>query len=99
MLTEPEDPPPLPGGPTYAELLRMIRLGSLKFTEQDLVSPATQRMLAILVQAESEQRPHKVSYRVGVRGKEAEEQIERLRRDLSQAGLSAKVLFRRVFPL
>ena len=43
-------------------------------------------------QAESEQRPHKVSYHVSVKGKEAEEQIERLRSQLSQAGLSAKAV-------
>jgi hydroxymethylpyrimidine pyrophosphatase-like HAD family hydrolase len=34
-----------------------------------------------------------VSYRVSIKGKEAEGQIEQLRKLLSQAGLSAKVIY------
>jgi len=61
--------------------------------DRSAVVECAAQLSGLSLQAESEQRPHKVSYRVGVRGKEAEEQIERLRRDLSQAGLSAKVIY------
>ena len=44
-------------------------------------------------QGKSEQRPHKVSYTVTVKGKEAAEVITALDRDLAAAGLSAKVIY------
>ena len=44
-------------------------------------------------QGDSEQRPHKVSYRVGVKGKEAEAQISQLEASLKEQGLAAKVIY------
>ena len=44
-------------------------------------------------QGTSEQRPHKVSYTVSVKGKEAQEAISALDRDLKAAGISAKTIY------
>ena len=44
-------------------------------------------------QAGSEQRPHKVSYTVLVKGQEASSVIAQLRGDLQAAGISAKVIY------
>jgi hydroxymethylpyrimidine pyrophosphatase-like HAD family hydrolase len=44
-------------------------------------------------QAESEQRPHKLSYYVGVKGDEAKGVISRLQDALSQAGVRAKLIY------
>lgn len=42
-------------------------------------------------QSESEQRPHKLSYRVGVTGARAEAVVKQLEERLSAAGVRAKV--------
>ena len=44
-------------------------------------------------QAGSEQRPHKVSYTVLVKGGEATSVISQLQQDLQAAGISAKVIY------
>ena len=45
------------------------------------------------MQGETEQRPHKVSYHVSVKGAEAEQQITALKQALQQKGLLAKVIY------
>ena len=45
------------------------------------------------MQAESEQRPHKLSYYVGVKGDEAKAVIARLQSALSEAGVRAKLIY------
>ena len=42
-------------------------------------------------QSESEQRPHKLSYHVGVKGAQAEAVVKQLEERLSAAGVRAKV--------
>ena len=58
-------------------------------------SPSKQSDSRVIVlgQGKSEQRPHKVSYTVTVKGKEAAEVIAALDKDLAAAGLSAKVIY------
>ena len=51
------------------------------------------RFCALAWQGESEQRPHKVSYHVSVKGKEAEQQISQLEASLKEQGLAAKVIY------
>ena len=50
-------------------------------------------MYALLWQGDSEQRPHKVSYQVALKGKEAEAQISQLEASLKEQGLKAKVIY------
>lgn len=47
----------------------------------------------LFMQADSEQRPHKVSYRVSLKGQQAKECIEHLKERLATAGLSTKVIY------
>lgn len=44
-------------------------------------------------QAESEQRPHKLSYSVGVRGDDAKRVITQLEGKLKEAGVTAKLIY------
>ena len=45
------------------------------------------------MQAESEQRPHKLSYSVGVRGDDAKRVIAQLEAKLKEAGVTAKLIY------
>lgn len=45
------------------------------------------------LQGDSEQRPHKVSYSVSLKGQEAQSQIDKLKQALASQGLGAKVIY------
>lgn len=45
------------------------------------------------MQAESEQRPHKISYHVSLKGNEAQELVDSIDAQLKKLGLSAKLIY------